>query len=51
MSRVLIGLAVLFRAGCARQKNVNSNIALEAKVAGIEKPSTISNQGLARSWE
>jgi len=37
MSRVLIGLAVIFLAGCSRQQNVNSNIALEAKVADMEK--------------
>jgi hypothetical protein len=37
MSRVLIGLAVIFLAGCSQQKNVNSNAALEAKVADLEK--------------
>jgi hypothetical protein len=37
MSRVLIGLAVIFLVGCSRQRSVNSNIALEAKVADMEK--------------
>src|ERR1700686_2038399 len=37
MSRVLIGLAFIFLAGCSRQQNVNSNAALEAKVADLEK--------------
>ena len=37
MSRVLIGLAVVFLAGCSRQQNVNSNIALETKIADMEK--------------
>src|SRR5208282_5623551 len=35
MSRVLIGLAVLFLVGCSQQKNVDSNAALEAKVADL----------------
>jgi hypothetical protein len=37
MSKVLIGLAVIFLAGCAPQQNVNSNAALEAKIADLEK--------------
>jgi len=37
MSKVLVGLAVIFLAGCSPQQNVNSNAALEAKVAGLEK--------------
>ena len=37
MSKVLIGLAVICLAGCAPQQNVNSNAALEAKVADLEK--------------
>jgi hypothetical protein len=37
MSRVLIGLAVIFLAGCSRQQNINSNIALETKIADMEK--------------
>ena len=37
MSKVLIGLAVIFLAGCSRQPDVNSNIALEAKIADMEK--------------
>jgi hypothetical protein len=37
MSRVLIGLAVIFLAGCSRQQDVNSNIAVEAKIADMEK--------------
>jgi len=37
MSRVLIGLAVLFLVGCSQQKNVDSNAALEAKVADLGK--------------
>ena len=37
MSRILIGLAVIFLAGCSRQQNVNPNIALEAKIADMEK--------------
>jgi hypothetical protein len=37
MRRVLIGLAVIFLAGCSRQQNVDSNIALEAKVADMQK--------------
>lgn len=37
MSRVLIGLAVLLLAGCSRQQNANPDIALEAKVADLEK--------------
>lgn len=37
MSRVLIGLAVIFLAGCSRQQNANPDIALESKVADMEK--------------
>ena len=37
MSKVVIGLAVIFLAGCAQQQNTNSNAALEAKVAKLEK--------------
>ena len=37
MSRILIGFAVIFLAGCSRQQNVNPNIALEAKIADMEK--------------
>ena len=37
MRRVLIGLAVIFLAGCSQQQNVNSNAALEVKVADMEK--------------
>ena len=37
MSRILIGLAVIFLAGCSRQQSVNPNIALEAKIADMEK--------------
>ena len=37
MSRVLFGLALIFLAGCSRQQNVDSNIALEAKVANMQK--------------
>ncbi len=37
MSRVLIGLAVIFLTGCAQQQNVNPSAALEAKVASLEK--------------
>jgi hypothetical protein len=37
MSKVLIGLAVIFLAGCSQQQNVNSNAALEAKVGELEK--------------
>jgi hypothetical protein len=37
MSKVLVGLAVIFLAGCAQQQNVNSNAALDAKVADLEK--------------
>jgi hypothetical protein len=37
MSKVLVGLAVIFLAGCSPQQNVNSNAALEAKVADLEK--------------
>jgi hypothetical protein len=37
MSKVLIGLAVIFLAGCSQQQNVNSNPALEAKVGELEK--------------
>ena len=37
MSRVLIGLAVIFLAGCSRQQDVNSNTALETKIADMEK--------------
>ena len=37
MKRVLIVLAVIFLAGCSQQQNTNSNTALEAKVAEMEK--------------
>jgi hypothetical protein len=37
MSRVLIGLAIILLAGCSQQKNANSNAALQAKVADLEK--------------
>jgi hypothetical protein len=37
MSRVLIGLAIILLAGCSQQKSMNSNAALEAKVADLEK--------------
>jgi len=37
MSKVLVGLAVIFLAGCSPQQNVNSNATLEAKVADLEK--------------
>jgi hypothetical protein len=37
MSRILIGLAVVFLAGCSPQQNVNYGAALEAKVADLEK--------------
>jgi len=37
MSRVLFGLALIFLTGCSRQQNVDSNIALEAKVADMQK--------------
>jgi len=37
MSKVLIGLAVIFLAGCSRQQDVNSKIALETKIADMEK--------------
>ncbi len=37
MSRVLIGLALIFLASCSRRQNVDSNIALEAKVADMQK--------------
>jgi hypothetical protein len=37
MRKALIGLAVMFLAGCSRPQNANSNTALEAKVADMEK--------------
>jgi hypothetical protein len=37
MRRVLIGLAVIFLTGCSRQQNVNPNLALETKIADMEK--------------
>ena len=37
MSKVLIGLAVIFLAGCAHKQNVNSTATLEARVAELEK--------------
>jgi hypothetical protein len=37
MSKILIGLAVVFLTGCSLQQNKNSNAALEAKVADLEK--------------
>ena len=37
MNKILMGLAVIFLAGCSQQQNVNSNAALEAKVASLEK--------------
>ncbi|HEV2522382.1 MAG TPA: hypothetical protein VGT24_08375 [Candidatus Acidoferrales bacterium] len=37
MNRVLMGLAVVFLAGCSRQQNMNSNVALEAKVADMQR--------------
>ena len=37
MSRLLIGLTIIFLAGCSQQQNVTSNAALEAKVASLEK--------------
>jgi hypothetical protein len=37
MSKVLIGLALIFLAGCSRQQDVNSKTALEAKIADMEK--------------
>jgi hypothetical protein len=36
MNKILMGLAVIFLAGCSQQ-NVNSNAALEAKVASLGK--------------
>jgi hypothetical protein len=37
MNKILMGLAVVFLAGCSQQQNINSNAALEAKVASLEK--------------
>jgi hypothetical protein len=37
MNKLLMGLAVIFLAGCSQQQNINSNAALEAKVARLEK--------------
>ncbi len=37
MKTILMGLAVIFLAGCSQQQNINSNAALEAKVASLEK--------------
>ena len=37
MNRVLMGLAVVLLTGCSRQQNINSNVALEAKVADMQK--------------
>jgi hypothetical protein len=37
MKTFLMGLAIIFLAGCSQQQNINSNAALEAKVASLEK--------------
>jgi hypothetical protein len=37
MNKILMGLAVIFLGGCSQQQSVNSNVALEAKVANLEK--------------
>jgi len=37
MKTILMGLAVIFLAGCSQQQNINSNAALEAKVASLGK--------------
>jgi hypothetical protein len=37
MNRLLIGLAVIFLAGCSQQQNANPDRALEAKVTELEK--------------
>jgi len=37
MRNILFGLAVIFLAGCSQQQGANSNIALENRVAELEK--------------
>jgi hypothetical protein len=37
MKVVLVGLAVIFLAGCSQQQNMSSNAALKAKVAALQK--------------
>jgi hypothetical protein len=37
MNRVLIGLAVIFLAGCSQQQNAGSDAALKAEVADLQK--------------
>ncbi|MFZ0981454.1 MAG: hypothetical protein WAN23_18780, partial [Candidatus Acidiferrales bacterium] len=45
MKPVLVGLAVIFLAGCSQQ-NTNSNAALEAKVATLEQQLNDTKPGL-----
>jgi len=46
MKPVLVGLAVIFLAGCSQQQNTNSNAALEAKVATLEQQVNDTKPGL-----
>ena len=50
MNKILMGLAVIFLAGCSQQQNVSSNAALEAKVASLEKTVDDLKLGLGESW-
>jgi hypothetical protein len=46
MKLALIGVAVVFLAGCAQQQNTAANAALEAKVASLEQQVNDSKPGL-----
>jgi hypothetical protein len=46
MKLAVVGLAVIFIAGCAQQQNTNANAALEAKVASLEQQVNDSKPGL-----
>ncbi len=46
MKPVLVGLAVIFLAGCSRQQNTASDAALEPKVASLREQFNASKPGL-----
>jgi len=46
MGKIVLGLAVIFLAGCSQQQSANSNIALENRVAVLEKTAEDLKPGL-----
>jgi hypothetical protein len=46
MKPVLVGLAVIFLAGCSQRQNANSNAALEARAATLEQQLSETKPGL-----